>query len=160
MSQPSSVLLQPSLSQAASAPFFSARATFFVAFFGGPFAACLIHALNARTMGRLRQDAFPLALAMIAAVAVLLVSILGVQGHLEWFPQVLTGRQGARFAIRFLGLAVWGAFYLLHRPLHRAAQLNDSPHRSPWIAGIGCVFAAAMLHLVIGVILQWSLAAQ
>lgn len=131
-------LLQPSLSSARPATtIYSTKATFWTSFFGGPFAALMIGGLNARHMGRLGKDALPL-------VGLTLASMLALVGIEIWSIDAEASTR--RYAARGIGCVVWGALYLLHRPVYRAAEYATAAHRSGWVAGISVVLIASLVH--------------
>lgn len=143
-------LLQPSLERAPARPIYSVKATFFVAFFGGPLAVTLFSALNSKRLGRLRRDlpAYGVAVVTVAAVAFLYAE-LALDGSL--FQLGTEARQEFTRHYRWLsrGNAVvfCGAFYLLHRQAHRAQALLGQDPPSPWRAGIACALVDAVVRV-------------
>lgn len=140
-------LFSASLSEGPVEAGFSQQATFFVAFFGGPFAAVLFNAWNARLWGRLPRD-LPLAIAL----ALLAAAAIGASAY--WSPQLEAAGYSARslrLASRALALAIWGVFMLRHRAMHRIQGLSSLRPRTPWVPGLVCVGIATVLSM--GVVL-------
>jgi hypothetical protein len=130
-------LLRPSLqaSDAGQKAIYSTTAGYLTAFFGGPFAAIGMSALNAWRLGRLRADA----LAMVAALA-LTFTVFAFLLRPDAFgqPDLEITTRSIRLATRVLGLALFGAFWLLHKRYYRGMQLLGLPPPNPWPAAIAC----------------------
>lgn len=144
-------LLEPSLEQPEAArPIYSVKATFFVAFFGGPLAVTFFSALNSKRLDRLRRD-LPVYVAAAASIVgvVYLYSELALDGSL--FEMAREARQEFTRHYRWLSrghaLVLCGVFYLLHRSAHRAQELIGADPPSPWRAGIACALADAALRI-------------
>lgn len=138
-------LFTASLGAAPVAAGFSQQASFFVAFFGGPLAAVIFNAWNARIWGRLGGD-LPLviATALVALGAAVAAAIYGPQldGPESELPPV-------RVLSRVLGLAIWGVFALRHRSMYRMQSISSLTARSPWVPGLACVGVSLVLALAI-----------
>lgn len=140
-------LLQPTLSEdkPGAAPY-SVQTTFFTGFFGGPFAAVAIIALNSYRLRRAQRDV--LALLALLAVGLLVGWIvhrtdlgLSIQQSLsETF-----GRGSLRFVYRLIALVIVGAGYLLHRREQRNASLVGATRPNGWIGGIACIALGAAI---------------
>ena len=143
--QPQHQLFTASLSAAPVGAGFSQQATFFVAFFGGPLAAVIFNAWNARIWGRLERD-LPLVIAtgLVAVAAVVAASVYGAQ------PDAPKSSSQVRVLARVLALAIWGAFVLRHRSMYRMQALSSLSPRRPWVPGIACVVASVALVMAIG----------
>ena len=138
-------LLQPSLGAKSATAIYSVRASFFVAFFGGPFAIIFFSMINARRLGRLKDDAWVYALAALVTIATLALGVYLV--GIGAFPEIgdNDARRWVRYGHRVVALLIFGALYLRHRPFYRAAEmLVDAP--SPWLVGIGCVVASGVMQ--------------
>lgn len=133
-------LLRPSLhAEARTAPIYSARAGFWVAFLGGAVATTLFSALNSHRLGRLSRDAPFYVLAMVVFVAVIGVYYakpglfgFGLQSEQE-------ARQTLRLLYRGIALAMWLGYYWLHRQQHRAMHLTGGTPPSPWKPALTCI---------------------
>jgi hypothetical protein len=134
-------LLQPTLTGTApaAAPY-SVQTTFLTGFFGGPFAALAILAMNSFRLRRLARDAIVWS-ALLAALAIggwlLFHSAAGTDVR-SWF----TGQFGSRtasFSGHALGLVIVGVGYLLHRREQVNADLMGLTRPNGWIGGIGCI---------------------
>jgi hypothetical protein len=132
---PNPELFAASLSAGPVEAGFSQRAAFFVAFFGGPFAALGFQAWNAQLWGRLARD-LPL------VIVGFLLTAATLSGLVLWASQPASGGSGVprdvRLLSRALALVLWGIFALRHRALHRAQALSGLKPRSPWLPGIAC----------------------
>jgi hypothetical protein len=141
-------LLRPSLggSRIAKAPY-SVRTTFLAAFFGGPFAAVAITALNSLRLQRLGRDALPLTAALIAYLAFLTALMATEWGDaLVESVKALAGKQAFAYVDRLIALALFGLGYMLHRKEQRSADFMDMPRPNGWIAGLACIVGG---HLVL-----------
>jgi hypothetical protein len=145
-------LLEPSLAsdeQGVQVPY-SARAGFMVAFFGGVFAIVIFSALNAKRLGRMRQDLVPhilVGLLMFAAVSG--VAYLDAQGvRFAIFELLGDAERGKRYFFRLVALGLFGLSYLLHRRYYRSADLMVTSFPNPWPWGIGSAVIGGALSLV------------
>ncbi len=143
-------LLEPSLEgEGAARPIYSVKATFFVAFLGGPLAVTLFSALNSKRLGRLRRDLpiYALGVAAVAATVYLYARYAFDGGMLELAAddrRELVRRY--RWLSRGMAIALCGLYYLPHRGAHRAQQLLGEDPPSPWRAGIACTVADAVVR--------------
>jgi uncharacterized membrane protein len=134
-------LLQPTLTGTArtAAPY-SVQTTFLTGFFGGPFAALAILAMNSFRLRRVSRDALVWS-ALLVSLAIggwlLFHSAAGADVR-GWFTDKFGGR-AARFTGQALGLAIVGVGYLLHRREQVNADLMGLARPNGWIGGIGCI---------------------
>jgi hypothetical protein len=141
LSKPRDDLLQPTLTGTApaAAPY-SVQTTFLTGFFGGPFAALAILAMNSFRLRRVSRDALVWG-ALLAALAIggwlLFHSAAGADVR-AWFTDQFGGR-AARFSGQALGLAIVAVGYLLHRREQVNADLMGLTRPNGWIGGIGCI---------------------
>jgi hypothetical protein len=127
---------------------FSQQASFFVAFFGGPLAAVLFSAWNARLWGRLRRDLpLAIALALVTAAAIWAAVHWSAQLEAAGYPQ-----RSMRLGVRALALGIWGIFALRHRALYRMQGLSSLKPRSPWIPGLVCAGVSTVLAIGVALI--------
>jgi hypothetical protein len=147
-------LLAPSIAAGAARPAYSASATFWTAFFGGPLAAVIMPGLNARFLGRWQRDWPLLALALLVAVTgIVLVALPALRpGLLPFMPDWMGDRSNARLAARAVALAIWGALYWRMRPAYRASELHGDS-RPAWKDGVIIVTASMLLHVGMVVLL-------
>ena len=146
-------LLQPTLGDRVKATsIYSVRASFMVAFFGGPFAAVIFGGLNSRRLGRLGKDAWLLILGLLGFCAYTAAIGYGLDAfgfEASSSSTELTREQSRTFRMiaRVLGLAFFGGIFLLHRPFHKAAELvrEDSP--SPWGPGIAASLVGGLISV-------------
>jgi hypothetical protein len=142
LSGPREDLLQPTLTAGvaqATAPY-SVQTTFLTGFFGGPFAALAILAVNSFRLRRVSRDALVLgALLLLLAIGgwLLFHSVAGAEVR-AWFTEQF-GRRAARFSGQALGLAIVGVGYLLHRREQVNADLMGLTRPNGWIGGIACI---------------------
>jgi hypothetical protein len=153
-------LLQPTLgqdAQPAAAPY-SVQATFFTAFFGGPFAALALIAVNSSRLKRLGRDLPALAACLMAVVLlgwVLQGSGLAAAAPLRDWLDANVGERNYRYVYRFLALLIVGIGYLLHRREQRNTDLLGLARPNGWIAGAICgVGGAAVLAAFIAFLLR------
>ena len=141
------LLLQPSLDGAAGrlrqTPY-STQAQVMAAFFGGPLAALVLWAINARRLDRLTRDLVWLALAALLWVAALLLLF----GHCDaaWCA-ALDGRAGSpRLWMRGLALAVFAGGALLHRREQAACDLTGQRRPNGTVLVIVLILAGNALQ--------------
>ena len=116
------------------------QTTFLTGFFGGPFAALAILAMNSFRLRRIARDALVWgALLVLLAIGgwLLFHSAAGADVR-SWFKDEL-GTRAARFSGQALGLAIVGVGYLLHRREQVNADLMGLTRPNGWIGGIGCI---------------------
>jgi hypothetical protein len=141
LSAPREDLLRPTLTGTArTAPPYSVQTTFLTGFFGGPFAALAILAINSFRLRRISRDAivWSALLVMLAVGGWLLFHSVAGADVRAWFTDQF-GSRAARFAGQALGLAVVGVGYLLHRREQVNADLMGLTRPNGWIGGIGCI---------------------
>jgi len=150
-------LLKPSLQAAGRAiAIYSTRASFFVAFFGGPLAIVLFTMLNSRLLQRLGKDALWLAVGAFVAIATMAAQVLLLDSANGQDSGWLTS-QNMRIASRGIAFLLCGGYYLMHRTPHRSMQFLGLDSREPWAAGILCsmigigVSVALSTFLILGI---------
>jgi len=142
-------LLQPTLgadARPAAAPY-SVQATFFTGFFGGPFAAIALVAVNSSRLRRLSRDWPVLAACLIAAIFmgwVIHGSAPAVSPMRDWLSSVM-GQNSARYAHRLVALIIVGVGYLLHRREQRNTDVLGLSRPNGWIAGGLCILGSLAL---------------
>jgi len=148
-------LLQPSLGRTDSlraAPYSSA-AGFVAAFFGGPFAAVLMFAMNTQRLGRWRKSGVHVALGALLALL-----WLGLLPHLPTGQAAaraaneLLGAGGWRYVDRLFALLLFMAGYGLHRDAQRTADLFGLPRPNGWVGGALALAGGVAL----GALLRWA----
>lgn len=130
-------LLQPTLSEYRKPPALYHSTGFFLsAFFGGPMGAAIYASANAWRLGRLKGD-LPLIVAIVAG-AFLVGLEANKWGLLTSLSEWLGGsdRRNLSVVLRALGLACFGAIYLLHRRFYRAARVSGVEPLSGWVPGV------------------------
>lgn len=147
-------LLTPVLDgETARGPIYSARAEFFTAFFGGPFAILGLSGMNASLLGRLRADFWRYGLAGLASLALVVwMAWLAVADpQPRWLTDTLGAetQRGLRWSARVLGLLVWFVLWFPYRRYHKTAELMGIEPRKPWVAAITCVVGATALQFLI-----------
>ena len=137
-------LLTPSLQDAGGEfrQIHSTSTLFCCAFFGGPFGVIAMSAWNSVLLRR-KMDAIPLALALVLSIAFFIMLYgRGLPGM-----QIQDGDEGlSRVVLRVFALALFGAFWWLHRRFYRALAVSSIPSPSGILPGI--------LFIVLGVALQ------
>lgn len=145
-------LLQPSISPQGTFSVYSPRATFMTAFFGGPFAAVLIHALNMKRLGRWRVQAPALAAALVVALLFSVYQAVAMaRPHLLPFGDAVPANSAngtLRILARVVALVVWGALYLRFRTLYRASQLA-AEHPPGFKAGLACALIGGGIQALV-----------
>lgn len=135
-------LLRPTLSEPGRATgIYSAQATFFTAFFGGPVAAVLIASLNSRRLTRLEKDAVFYAGGLLAFVGLtyvyfadpVLLQAAGLAAGAE------TDHRVFRYLARGLALLIWLGHYVMIRPEYNAMKLLGTEPPSPWAPALGAI---------------------
>ncbi|MES1190643.1 MAG: hypothetical protein ABUS47_06130 [Steroidobacter sp.] len=142
-------LLRPVLNstQVKTAPY-SVRATLLTSFFGGPFAAIGMVAVNAYRLARLKYE-------WTSVVTMLLLYVLGMRALLhsdfgrdlvrQWTH--LIGDPNLRIMYRLVALAFCGYGYLMHRGEHRGAALAGIQQPNPWLIALTCAVAGFGLQM-------------
>jgi hypothetical protein len=120
---------------------YSVRASFFVAFLGGPFGIILFSMVNSWRLERLRSDAPSyVALATVAACAMFVTTYWVSSGAMPtWAVPLGEGPSAANHLSRIVGLAVMAIVYLRHRRLLKAQAIAGNNFANPWAIGLGCV---------------------
>lgn len=136
-------LLQPSLDVEArpvAAPY-SVQATFFTGFFGGPFAAIALLAVNSLRLRRQGRDWPVLGVCLLGAIFVGWV-LHGPSPAFtfirDWLSSVL-GPSSVRYAYRLVALLIVGVGYLMHRREQRNAEIFGLTRPNGWVAGLLCI---------------------
>ena len=135
-------LLRPTLSDYRKPPsLYNSTGFFLSAFFGGPVGAGLYAAANTFRLGRLARD-LPVIIAITAGAFLLLIELDGM-GVLARLGSYLGGTKARNLEIyvRAMGIASFGAIYLLHRGYFRAARVSGVTPLKGWIPGIAAVLA-------------------
>jgi hypothetical protein len=141
-------LLRPTLSGYRKPPaLYNSTGFFLSAFFGGPAGAGLYAACNTFRLGRLSRD-LPIIIAIIAGAFLLLIELQRM-GVLSQLDQYLGGSKARNLEIylRALGIACFGAIYLLHRGFFRAAQVSGLKPLPGWVPGIAAVLAGYLANV-------------
>ncbi len=135
-------LLQPTIAaQGRATAIYSAQATFFTAFFGGPVAAIIMGVLNSRRVGQLKRDALVYAsgllffagLTYIYFAAPAFIQDMGI-------PESGDGNvRTYRYISRALALLIWIAHYFLLRSQYKTMKLLETDPPSPWIAALSAI---------------------
>jgi hypothetical protein len=144
-------LLRPSLSGTAiaKAPY-SVLTMFVTAFFGGPFAAIAIIAVNSLRLQRWMRDLVPLGLALVAYIAFAVVLAWS-----EWgmsFRASLTelaGERSVSYLHRAIALALFGIGYALHYKEQRSTDIMGLDRPNGWIAGLACLIGGIALSVAL-----------
>jgi hypothetical protein len=141
-------LLRPTLrgTTVVRAPY-SVQAGFLTAFFGGPFAAIAMTAVNSVRLHRLTRDLLPLGLMLVAYIGFAAALTLTPWGaELRAQLTVFAGPRAVTYLHRFIGLLLFGLSYALHRKEQRSADLIGLDRPNGWIAGIACIVAGLILQ--------------
>jgi hypothetical protein len=133
-------LLRPTLSEFRRAPaLYNSTGLALSAFFGGPLGAGIYGAANTFRLGRLPQDLTVIVVLVAAGFLIPLeLQRLGILQDVVSFFGAGTER-GYGIVLRALGLACFGAIYLLHRRFFRAAKVAGSKSLAGWLPGIAGV---------------------
>ena len=148
-------LLEPTLEVAPPAPpLLSVRACFFVAFFGGVYAAALFCAANSRRMQRLSREVWIGVLASLAWSALLFRTglALGTGRVPDWLSFAGTPQATVRLAGRVLALALFGAYYLRWRTTYKVQALAGVASPNPWPTALVALGVSFVLSAGFGVL--------
>ena len=129
-------LLRPTLSNHERTPSLYNSTGFFVSsFFGGPLGAAIYGGANSKRLGRLAAD-LPL-LFGVTAVAFTLPYVLYEAGWLQALAATIGGSTTRNYGLimRALGLATYGAIYVMHRRFFRAARVSGAGEIPGWVPG-------------------------
>ena len=143
-------LLRPSLSGTSNArALYNSSGFFLAAFFAGPAAAGVYGAAISYRLGRLRQE-LPVIVALVAACFLVLL-VANREGGLTALAGWLGDKpaRAVQLAIRALGLACFGAIYLMHRNQYRAAQVSGVDPLPGWVPGIAAVVVGLSANLAL-----------
>lgn len=135
-------LLRPTLSDYERAPsLYNSTGFFMSSFFGGPLGAVIYGGANSHRLGRLSAD-LPL-LFGVMAVAFMLPYVLYEAGWLQALAASIGGRAERNYGLimRALGLATYGAIYIMHRRFFRSARVSGAKEIPGWTPGIAAVVA-------------------
>ena len=135
-------LLRPTLSEYSRPPALYHTTGFALsAFFGGPVGAAVYSLANTTRLSRLRQDA-PV-IVIVTALAVLVPMMMVRFGQFDALAELagMTTRRTGELLLRGLGLACFGAIYLLHRRYFRAARVSGVKALPSWPVGIAAVLS-------------------
>lgn len=152
-------LLRPSLSgsdRLRRAPY-SHQVGFLSAFFGGPFAAAGLLAVNAWRLDRLRRDA---SVIVVVAFAAFTFHASTRPGGLlfEWLQPLVQwlGPRTFVYVERLAALALFGIGAALHRREQRSVDLFGLPRPNGWIGGIAAIAGGIALSTIVTVLLAPS----
>lgn len=148
-------LLRPTLSGYRKPPaLYNSTGFFLSAFFGGPLGAGLYATANSWRLGRLVRD-LPVIVGITAAAFLVLFGLdrLGVLAQLNGY---LGGSKSRNLEIylRALGIACFGAIYLMHRGFFRAARVSGLKPLAGWIPGIAAVLAGYLANVAFATWIQ------
>jgi hypothetical protein len=135
-------LLRPTLTEYRRPPaLFNSTGFFLSAFFGGPVGAGIYATANTFRLGRLARD-LPVIVGVTAAAFLALIELDRI-GLLDQLSSFLGGAKSRNLAIfvRGMGIACFGAIYLLHRGFFRAARVSGVTPLAGWVPGIVAVVA-------------------
>ncbi len=133
-------LLRPTLSDYTRPPALYHTTGFALsAFFGGPVGAAIYSLANTTRLSRLRQDA--LIIIILTALALLIPVMLVRFGQFDAFADFagMTPQRTGAILLRGLGLAIFGAIYLMHRRFFRSARVSGLKALPSWPVGIASV---------------------
>lgn len=149
-------LLKPSLSpETAIAPLYSAGTGYVLGVFGGPIAAGIVMAVNARRLGRLAQDAW-IFVAVFVLSGVLLFAAFKAP---ELFTIELRNgepRNVARLVMAGTGILTTGLLYLKYQTYYRAMALSGVESPSPWKMGIAVLAIAIAGQFALVFVLEYA----
>ncbi len=135
-------LLRPTLSDYTRPPALYHTTGFALsAFFGGPVGAAVYSLANTTRLSRLKQDA-PIVV-ILTALALLIPMMLVRFGQFDALTDFagMTPRRTGEILLRGLGLAIFGAIYLLHRRFFRSARVSGVKALPSWPVGIAAVLS-------------------
>jgi hypothetical protein len=135
-------LLRPTLSDYTRSPALYHTTGFaLAAFFGGPVGAAVYSLANTTRLSRLKQDA-PIVV-ILTALALLIPMMLVRSGQFDALADFagMTPRGTGEILLRGLGLAIFGAIYLLHRRFFRSARVSGVKALPSWPVGIAAVLS-------------------
>lgn len=122
-------------------PMYSARAEFFTAFFGGPFAILILSALNSRILGRLDKDKWRYVLGAVASFGVVTGAayIAVMDTPPEWYADIAIDdeRRAVRLMSRVFAMGLWFLLWFPYRRYHKTTEMVGTGVRSPWKAALG-----------------------
>ncbi len=149
-------LLKPSLSpETAIAPLYSVGTGYVLGFLGGPIAAGIIMAINARRLGRLAQDAWIFVLVFVLS-SVLLFTAFKVPGMFMFELGDGEPRSVARLAMAGAGILTMGLLYLKYQTHYRAMALSGMESPSPWKMGIAVLVIAIAIQFAVVFVLEYA----
>ena len=135
-------LLHPTLSDYTRPPALYHTTGFALsAFFGGPVGAAVYSLANTTRLSRFKQDA-PIVF-ILTALALLIPMMLVRFGQFDALTDFagMTPRRTGEILLRALGLAIFGAIYLLHRRFFRSARVSGVKALPSWPVGIAAVLS-------------------
>ena len=141
-------LLRPTLSEYRKPPALYHSTGFFLsAFFGGPVGAGLYASANSFRLARLSRD-LPVIVAITAGAFLVLLEL----DRMRWLARLdsLIGGSEARnleIYVRAMGIACFGALYLMHRAVFRAARVSGVKPLPGWVPGIVAVLAGYLANV-------------
>lgn len=144
-------LLKPTLETGAvgRTAIYSTTAGFTTAFFGGPFAAVALTAINSWRLRRLRMDVWPLlAAAALSVLAIWLIESPARFGQ----PDLELGATGQRLLQRAFSLGLFGLFWLLHRRYYRNMMVMGIEPPNGWVVGLGCAVFGVLLSATLATV--------
>ena len=135
-------LLRPTLSDYTRPPaLYHTNGFALSAFFGGPVGAAIYSLANTTRLSRLKQDA-PVVV-IVTALALLVPMLIVRYGQFDGLAELagMTPRRTGEVLLRGLGLACFGAIYLLHRRFFQAARVSGVKALPSWPLGIAAVLS-------------------
>ena len=148
-------LLRPTLSDYSRPPAMYHTTGFALsAFFGGPIGAGFYALFNTAQLSRLKQDGA--VIVALCAAAMLVALQLARGGGLGTLADIagMSPEFTAKLLLRALGLACFGAIYLLHRRFFRAARISGVKPVPSWPLGLAAVVIGWLANAAV---LQWIL---
>jgi hypothetical protein len=148
-------LLRPTLSGNERVPeLYNSTGFFLSSFFGGPLGAAIYGGANSHRLGRLPKDLSTLI--AVVAVAFMVPYVLHDAGWLERLAASIGGSVERNYVLmmRALGLAAFGAIYLMHRRFFRSARVSGAREISGWVPGIAAIAAGYVAN---GAFVSWIL---
>lgn len=148
-----SMLLQPSLSAPGQVPRaapYSATTGYISSFFGGPYAALIVVALNVHRLGRWREDATWLAFGLALALAwSLWLPGLTVFADIDAILRAALGQGAWRYAERAFSLGLFAVLHWRHRRIDRASDLFALNRPSGWVAGLAAIVCGTLVAVLL-----------